>query len=631
MVGSRQRECPFILGPYRVLKPLGSGSQGDVYLAERQGELGFRRKMAIKIVVGARDIGKDRAVKSLANEARGLAEVFHPNVVQVFDFSKLDKQYLLVMEFVDGPNLAKLIRHNAGPGRALPVVQALRIAQEVSAGLACVHGLVDRKGQPAPMVHRDLKPSNVIISRYGVVKLVDFGLVKGSQIAFHTMVPNITRGTPSYMSPEQVRGEPLTPASDQFAVGMLLYEMLTGEAMFQDISEQAVMLRVAEGRPSGDPTRLREICPELIPLLARCLAADPGARFARTEELVVGLAKLGQARADVPDLVGLVAQLESGQPASAAPPPPAAGADPVASWPKPARVSFDDERTAPGYSPVPPPRAIPDLPTPPVAKSAARPGKPRRSHDPDPFQSAPPSDSIRTPEFQYDRRPDVKTADLGDSTHGFFYGDNKGKDAPAPPPGPPPAAPPATPDPMPSAKLGASTQAFFFDDPQAEQLQRKPQVLGPDTGARNSADEPSTPHPTPSWDVDEKAESKLGAHTEAFFFGNQGGNVRPPDRLAPAAGAPGTNRLPPVNEELPTIKDRAVPDPDKKRSSFRQSMSRDVSFKIQRPIRPGDTADSLLPRSSGADGSSFDSESSSDPDGAPKKKKKKLAPWERDD
>ncbi len=666
MAGARQRECPFILGPFRVLKPLGSGTQGDVYLAEREGELGFRRKMAVKIVVTERDLGKDRAVKSLANEARGLAEVFHPNVVQVFDFSKIDNQYLLVMEFVDGPNLSKLIRYHAGPGRALPVALALRIAQEVTAGLACVHGLLDRKGQPAPMVHRDLKPSNVIVSRYGVVKLVDFGLVKGSQVAFHTMVPNITRGTPSYMSPEQVRGEPLTPASDQFAVGMLLYEMLTGEAMFQDVSEQAVMLRVAEGRPSGDPTRLREICPELIPLLARCLAADPSKRFTRTEELVAGLAKLRQERGEVADLVGMVARLESGQPPVASKP---AEPDPIESWPTPPRVSFDDERTAPGHSALPPPRAVPQSAPPspkaPAPKPAPKPGKPPGSRDPDPFQPASQSDSMQTPEFRYDQRPEVKAPEIGDSTHGFFYGDKQRKEQPGPPsasppqdlappepPAPPGTPPPATPDPRPSAKLGAATQAFFFNDEQAENLGRKPQVLGPETGGADEAppplpsldshDEPSTPGATPAWQVDEKAESRLGAHTEAFFFGNQGGSVSPPDRLAPGANDPL-----PAGEELPTVKNRAVPDPDqefdplssesllppvqrgKKRSSFRQSMSRDVSFKIQRPIRSGSVPAPLDSMDSSGDEPSADPDGGAVPEGG--RKKKKLAPWERDD
>jgi len=303
------RKLPFRLSRYKFVETLGKGTQGAVYLAELDAELGFRRKVAVKIV-GEGSGGADRAIKSLANEARALAAAHHPNVVQVYDLARVEEQYLLVMEYVEGPTLTRAIGATADRGRALAVGDALRIAEQMADGLACVHGLTDHRGDPAPMIHRDLKPGNVILSRYGVVKLVDFGLAKGKLVAFHTVVPNITRGTPAYMSPEQVRGEELTPASDQFSLGAVVFEMLTGVHLFRDDSELALLQRVAAVKPSADPDMLRKVCPDLLPIVVRCLSPSPRDRFADTAKLAIALRDLRRRLHVFSDIRGLVAQVE---------------------------------------------------------------------------------------------------------------------------------------------------------------------------------------------------------------------------------------------------------------------------------------------------------------------------------
>jgi len=280
-----------------------------VYLGELEAELGFRRTVAVKIV-GEGSAGADRAVKSLANEARALAAAHHPNVVLVYDLVRVEGEYLLVMEYVEGPTLSSAIRNLARRNQTLSVGEALLVAEQMADGLACVHELLDHEGEPAPIVHRDLKPSNVILSQHGQAKLVDFGLAKGKLVAFHTVVPNITRGTPGYMSPEQVRGEELTPASDQFALGAILYEMVTSLPLFHDRSEMDLLKRVVEGRPSSDPEALRRACPELVPMVTRCLSLDASQRFSQTHELAMALRELRKRLGLDADLRALVARLE---------------------------------------------------------------------------------------------------------------------------------------------------------------------------------------------------------------------------------------------------------------------------------------------------------------------------------
>jgi serine/threonine-protein kinase len=155
------------------------------------------------------------------------------------------------------------------------------------------------------MVHRDLKPTNIMISEHGQVKLTDFGLAKGKLTSFHTTKSRITRGTPAYMSPEQVEGAELTPASDQFSLGSLLYEMVTGERLFDD-NLADTLIRVSEVRPTGDLGRLRAMAPDLGALVERCLQLDPADRFGSTTDLYGAIRFVRIRLAEETDLAGLV-------------------------------------------------------------------------------------------------------------------------------------------------------------------------------------------------------------------------------------------------------------------------------------------------------------------------------------
>lgn len=543
------RKLPFRLSRYKFIETLGKGTQGAVYLAELDAELGFRRKVAVKIV-GEGTGGVDRAIKSLANEARALAAAHHPNVVQVYDLARVDGQYLLVMEYVEGPTLTRAIRHTAGRGRALAVGDTLRIAEQVADGLACVHGLTDHRGDPAPMIHRDLKPGNVILSRHGVAKLVDFGLAKGKLVAFHTVVPNVTRGTPAYMSPEQVRGEDLTPASDQFSLGAMMFEMLTGVHLFSDDSELALLQRVAAAKPSADPHMLQQVCPELFPIVVRCLSPGPEDRFATTAELALALRDLRRRLHVFSDLRGLVAQVEGRSP------PPAA----VPREPDFVEESFMEVPFTDPVRPEPAERA----------GGVASMGKGTEMFffpdgpDTDPDQAAPAAAG--------------GVDAMGKGTEFFFFGDGGGDAAPelptqletpAPPrapveptdnptvarptvPMPPPVLAPA---PAPSktslGQGGSDTESFFFED------LRPPDALDSEDGESSLFDDPAA------------MEELLPLRAKEDPRHDE--DLRDPGWVDPAAvesGWAAPPEPPPAREQRPRFKDL---------------MSRDVSFRMAQP------------------------------------------------
>jgi serine/threonine-protein kinase len=279
----RPQRFPFQLGRYRVVGPIGEGAQAKVYRAYLEGTGGFRLPVALKVVepkLGA----LDRSAKALTNEAKALAAAQHPNVVGVHDFARVDGRFLVAMEYIDGIDLGSLLAFRRLRGRTLPTAAAVQIAEQVANAMAHAHGLRDSRGEPAPLVHRDLKPTNVMISLHGQVKVTDWGLAKGKLTSFHTTTKSITRGTPAYMSPEQVQGEDLTPATDQFSLGVLLFEMIVGERLFEG-GLGTVLKRVAMARPTGDLGRVRNLVPELMPVLNKCLAREPADRYADTADL----------------------------------------------------------------------------------------------------------------------------------------------------------------------------------------------------------------------------------------------------------------------------------------------------------------------------------------------------------
>jgi serine/threonine protein kinase len=256
-------------GRYEIVAPLGAGGMGQVYRAR---DTRLEREVALKVLPD--DVARDPSrLRRFEQEARAVAALNHPNIVAMYDVG----EGYLVTELVDG----EPIGGNAGRARALD------ISAQIADGLAAAH--------EACIVHRDLKPANVLLRRDGRVKILDFGLAKvdgraaaeaaSSTVTMQTQ-PGIVMGTAGYMSPEQVRGRELDARSDIFNIGLILYELLTGERAFRADSGVEVMAAILNQEPAP--------LPETLPLavrrvVSRCLEKKPEDRFQSAADLAFSL------------------------------------------------------------------------------------------------------------------------------------------------------------------------------------------------------------------------------------------------------------------------------------------------------------------------------------------------------
>jgi eukaryotic-like serine/threonine-protein kinase len=252
-----------IAGRYELEELVGSGGMSDVFRA-RDHQLD--RRVAIKILHG-RYAGDPEYLERFRTEARSVARLSHPNIVTVIDRGDDDGRQYIVFEYVDGENLKELVVRT---GR-LPVRRAVELALAVADGLAFAH----QEG----LVHRDVKPQNVLLSREGEVKVTDFGIARSLEVERGVTQTGTVLGTGEYLAPEQASGKPVSPATDVYSLGVVLWEMLAGEVPFDGENFVAVALRhVNEPLP-----RLREARPDVSPRLAaaveRALAKDPAHRF----------------------------------------------------------------------------------------------------------------------------------------------------------------------------------------------------------------------------------------------------------------------------------------------------------------------------------------------------------------
>ena len=273
------------LGHYEILALLGAGGMGEVYRA-RDTRLG--RDVALKILPEAFVNDPERLAR-FRREAKTLASLNHPHIAQVHGFEELGPTHALVLELVDGEDLAQRLAHGA-----VPMDEALPIARQIAEAIEVAH--------EAGIIHRDLKPANITVRRDGQVKVLDFGLAKameppGSPVADPALSPTLTSpatlqgvvlGTAAYMAPEQARGKPVDKRADIWAFGVVLYEMLTGRRAFPGANGTEVLAAVLRDTP--DLTVLPADTPSSVRhLLARCLERDPSRRLRDIGEARIAL------------------------------------------------------------------------------------------------------------------------------------------------------------------------------------------------------------------------------------------------------------------------------------------------------------------------------------------------------
>ena len=280
-----EADLPVDFGRYRLVGVLGAGGMGRVFRARLIGPEGFRKELALKVI--ARTSSDEfQLLAEFSREARYSGLLKHPNIVDVYDFGVTDGHPWLAMELLEGQTLAALL----GDG-ALPATAALDLAIQVGEALVCAHGL-EVDGQAVELVHRDLKPGNISVSPRGLVKVLDFGLARGAT-ADGLTASGMMRGTPAYMAPEQARGEPVDPRTDLFALGLVLFEALTGTSLLLRDTLMGVMMAIVQLEELlASPTTLapaERVAPGVVPVLRKLLRAESGERYPRASEVVADL------------------------------------------------------------------------------------------------------------------------------------------------------------------------------------------------------------------------------------------------------------------------------------------------------------------------------------------------------
>jgi serine/threonine-protein kinase len=227
-------------GRYELVSWLGRGGMAETYRARLLGEAGVTKPVLIKKVLP--EYTHDQAfIAMFISEARISATLSHGNIAQVYDFGRVDGDYFLAMEYVDGQPLHRILKRARKSGmRTMPVLLSAFISLEMCRGLHYAHTRTDDKGQPLGIVHRDISPDNVLISYEGQVKIVDFGIAKARELRGFSTEPGVVKGKYLFFSPEQARGEEVDARTDVWTTGIVLYEMLCGKLPVEEAPEVAV-------------------------------------------------------------------------------------------------------------------------------------------------------------------------------------------------------------------------------------------------------------------------------------------------------------------------------------------------------------------------------------------------------
>ncbi|MBI3071401.1 MAG: serine/threonine protein kinase [Deltaproteobacteria bacterium] len=282
-----------MFGPYTLLHRIATGGMGEIHLARLERGSSFQKLVVIKRIIPT--FANEREfVRLFENEARIAAQLTHQNIVPIYDFGRVDETTFIAMEYVHGEDARSILTRSLDRGGPLPLAHAIKIGAACLRGLAYAHRRTDPAGKPLGIVHRDVSPQNILVSFEGEVKLTDFGLAKAAAGQAESQTGGL-KGKYSYMSPEQVTGKPIGPASDIFSLAATLFEIATGKKLFgleeglhsvlEKISRAAIPNIGAEnpGLPAG-----------FVDILNRALAKTPDDRFASASEMELALTALAR-------------------------------------------------------------------------------------------------------------------------------------------------------------------------------------------------------------------------------------------------------------------------------------------------------------------------------------------------
>ena len=276
------------LGKYELLEKVAEGGMATVYRAKTVEVGGVEKIVAVKRV--REELSNDQEfIQMLVDEARISVRMTNKNICQVYGIENVDNIYFIVMELIDGGDLSGLLKWFQQTNRVLPIETATFIAIEICSGLSYAHRMTSIDGVPLGLIHRDVTPQNVLISKEGEVKLIDFGIAKADVSSQHTQA-GVIKGKFNYMSPEQARGEHIDQRTDVFALGAILYEMVTGQMLYPlslDDNQLQRNIKMANYVPAS---KVRNDIPEeLDKIIEKALARDMQQRFASSRDFLLAL------------------------------------------------------------------------------------------------------------------------------------------------------------------------------------------------------------------------------------------------------------------------------------------------------------------------------------------------------
>jgi serine/threonine-protein kinase len=279
-----------VVDRYEIVRQVARGGMGSVWLAVQRGKHGFTKQVAIKTLLPEwTDDPKMRAM--FLEEARISSKLHHANVAQVVDVGETASGVYLVFEWVEGRSLEQLAQAAAAEGGRLPLGTILRVLADLCAGLHAAHELRDEQGNPLQVIHRDVTPSNVLVSNAGFAKLIDFGIAKARDRAIVRTRTGFVRGTPQYMAPEQATRDPMDRRADVWAVGAILYRLLTGAPPFQTRDALVAFL--------DDESSLAPLPPgvpeDVAAIVRRSMRPTPDGRYPTAEAMRIALDRAAHA------------------------------------------------------------------------------------------------------------------------------------------------------------------------------------------------------------------------------------------------------------------------------------------------------------------------------------------------
>jgi predicted Ser/Thr protein kinase len=268
------------IGPYLLQQKIARGGMAELFLADYVRRDGFRRKVAVKRILPHLAGNKD-FINMFTREARLAALLQHPNIVQIFDYGKIENAYFIAMEYIDGKNLGEIL---SAMNQGLTVEQTVFIILQICKGLDYSHTKRDEKGKAFHIVHRDISPQNMLISYQGEVKISDFGISKARSEPSLTQA-GVVKGKLAYLSPEQALGESINQQADIYALGLVFYETLTGKRVYKFSSDVEAIRTI----PKKDIDPLIKSMPDLPEevnrIVMKCLEKDKDRRYQNASAL----------------------------------------------------------------------------------------------------------------------------------------------------------------------------------------------------------------------------------------------------------------------------------------------------------------------------------------------------------